>query len=84
MTKIVQLHTNDELADQFFNSSKSKAMFQESNQRMEALIENPEKSERAKLEAKMVIALNNNDDAEFEKIVAILERLNTTGITIIK
>lgn len=51
---------------------------------MNATIANPDKSERTKLESKMILAIHHNDMLEFDRIVAILERLNNTGITIVK
>ena len=84
MTNVVHLFSEDEAASNFLGSSKTKAIFKETTEKMEATIADPNKSERTKLESKMIIAMTGGDDAEFERLTGILERLTTTGITIIK
>lgn len=84
MTKVVHLFSAETSAYHCLNSSKTKAMFKETVEKMEVTIADQNKSERTKLESKMIIAMVNNDDAEFKRITGILERLNNTGITIIK
>ena len=84
MSKVVSLHTEEQIVDHYFNSSESKARNDGSRKRMMAVIDNPEKSDRAKMEARMVIAIVNNDMEEAERIISILDRLTKFGISVVK
>ena len=84
MTNIVNFHTAESAADKFFNSTEMKDWTRGSIARMQATMANPKKSERTKLEAKMIIAIHTNNDQDFYRITGILDRLNKTGISIAK
>lgn len=84
MSKVVSLHTEEQIVDHYFNSSESKARNDGSRKRMMAVIDNPEKSDRAKMEARMVIAIVNDDMEEAERIISILDRLTKFGISVVK
>ena len=84
MGNVVSLHTEEQIVDHYFNSSESKARNEGSRRRMMAVINNPKKTDRAKMEAKMVIAIVNNDMEEAERIISILDKLTKLGISVVK
>ena len=84
MTNIVNFHTDESEEDEFFSNSEMDDWATDSIARMQATMADPEKSERTKLEAKMIIAIHTNNDQDFYRITGILDRLTKTGISIAK
>ncbi len=84
MSNVVRLHTEEQIVDHYFNSSESKARNEGSRKRMMAVINNPEKSDRAKMEARMVIAAVNDDLDEVVRIRDLLRKIDKLGISVVK
>lgn len=81
MTNIIQFETAEMGAARFFRENREG--FIESAKRMQAVMDNPNKSDRAKLEARMAKALFEFDDAELERTSKLLERLHNSGLSVI-
>jgi hypothetical protein len=82
MTEVIKFETPYMMAQRL--ARENKAGLHESSGKMKDIIDNPDKSERTKLEAQMAKAIFKGDDKEMLRIGSILERLNTTGIDIVK
>lgn len=84
MKNVVRFETEAMSVDRFFRSSESKAKFKASADRMQAVIDDPDQPDRAKLEAKMVKAMVEFDHEEHARIISLLEKLDAAGISIVK
>lgn len=84
MSNIVKFETEAMSVNRFLRSSESKAKFKESSDRMQALIDDPDQSDRTKLEAKRVQAIVNFDDDEYERTTNILKRMDKVGLKVVE
>lgn len=84
MKNIVKFETESMSVDRFFRSSESRAKFKASADRMQAVIDDPDKSDRAKLEARMVKAMVEFDHEEHARLIFLLEKLDAAGMSIVK
>lgn len=84
MTNIVYFHTEATAVDMFLRSSKAKADFKAGVDRMQATIDDPSKSDRTKIESKMIKAILEFDDHEFERTSNILKRMDMVGLKVVE
>lgn len=78
MSNIVKFETPDMGAARFFRENREE--FKASAQRMQNVIDNPDKSDRAKLEARMVKAMVEFDDIEYNRTITLLKRIDRVGL----
>ncbi|MDD2934790.1 MAG: hypothetical protein PHO76_12985 [Methylotenera sp.] len=78
MSNIVKFETPDMGAARFFRENREE--FKASAQRMQNVIDNPNKSDRAKLEARMVKAMVEFDDVEYNRTITLLKRIDLVGL----
>ena len=78
MTNIIKFETPDMGAARFFRENREE--FKASAQRMQNVIDNPDKSDRAKLEARMVKAIVEFDDIEYNRTITLLKRIDRVGL----
>lgn len=78
MTNIIKFETPDMVAARFFRENREE--FKASAQRMQNVIDNPDKSDRAKLEARMVKAMVEFDDIEYNRTITLLKRIDSVGL----
>ncbi len=78
MSNIVKFESPDMVAARFFRENS--AEFKASAQRMQNVMDNPDKSDRDKLEARMIKAIVEFDDDEYYRTTTLLKRIDRVGL----
>lgn len=82
MKNVIQLNLNNKLTSNFFEDNRNE--FKESAKKLRAIIEDSNKSDISKLEARMIKSIIEFDDLEFERTSRLLNRIKETGLSVVK
>lgn len=82
MKNVIQLNLKNKLPSNFFHDNQNE--FKSSAKKMRVIIEDPNKSDIDKLEAKMIKSIMEFDDVEFERTSTLLNRIKKAGISTVK
>lgn len=82
MKNVIQLNLKNKLTSNFFDDNRNE--FKESAKKLRAIIQDSNKSDISKLEARMIKSIIEFDDLEFERTSRLLNRIKETGLSVVK